>query len=226
MSEKQDPIQTQLVAARRSQILDAATRTFAQRGYHNSTIRQVATEAGVADGTIYIYFKNKTDLLLGLLNRLNETEQRADHFAATVHGDLRAQVAGYMRQRLTVMETNLQTLRAILPEILADEELRALYRTQVIEPTFALAQPFVEQWMAQGGIRPIPAAFLLRALAGTVLGLLVLRMLGDHTVEEQWQQLPELLSDLLFVGLEQKEQGKEQKKAQKKRQKKDERKEQ
>ena len=151
MSEKHDPIQAQLVTARRSQILDAATRTFAQRGYHNSTIRQIASEAGVADGTIYIYFKNKTDLLLGLLNRLNESEQRADHFEETIHGDLRVQVTGYMRQRLTVMEANLQTLRAILPEILADEELRALYRTQVIEPTFALARTLCRTVDGAGG---------------------------------------------------------------------------
>ncbi len=202
MTQKQDPIQAQLTATRRTQILDAATRTFAQRGYHKSTIRQIASEAGVADGTIYIYFKNKTELLLGLLNRLNESEQRGDDFEETVHGDLRAQFTGYMRQRLAVMESNLQTFRAILPEILADEPLRTLYRTQIIEPTFALAEPFVEQWVAQGAIRSIPAPFLLRTLASTVLGLLVLRMLGDRTVEEQWQQLPELLSDLLFFGME------------------------
>jgi hypothetical protein len=96
----------------------------------------------------------------------------------------------------------LQTFRAILPEILADDPLRTLYRTQVIEPTFTLAEPFVEQWVAQGAIRPIPAPCLLRTIASTVLGLLVLRMLGDRTVEEQWQQLPELLSDLLFFGME------------------------
>jgi TetR/AcrR family fatty acid metabolism transcriptional regulator len=205
MSAKQDVIQAQLIAVRRNQILDAATQTFAQRGYHNSTIRQIAAEAGVADGTIYIYFKNKTDLLLGLLNRLNESEARATDLEQLLHGDMRTRFTSYMRQRLRVVESNLQTFRAILPEILADEELRALYRTQVIEPTFALAEPFIEQAMAQGIIRPIPVAFLLRTIAGMVLGLLVLRLLGESTVKGQWQQLPELLSDLLFVGMEQRE---------------------
>jgi len=202
--ENQDPIQAQLVAARRNQILDAATRTFAQRGYHNTTIRQIASEAGVADGTIYIYFKNKTDLLLGLLNRLNESEQRPGFFAEIIQGNVRTHFVAYMRQRMALLEANIQTFRAILPEILADEELRTLYRTQIIEPTFALAEPFAEQWSAQGGIRPIPAPFLLRAIAAAVLGLLLLRILGDTFVEEEWQQLPELLSDLLFVGMEMK----------------------
>jgi AcrR family transcriptional regulator len=74
-----DPIatlQAQLVAARRTQILDAATQVFARKGFNRATIRDVAKVAGVADGTIYNYFANKTDLLFGLLDRLNDTERR------------------------------------------------------------------------------------------------------------------------------------------------------
>ncbi|WP_027370568.1 TetR/AcrR family transcriptional regulator [Desulfovermiculus halophilus] len=44
-------------------ILEAAIRVFARSGYHNSTVSQIAKEAGVADGTIYLYFKNKDDIL-------------------------------------------------------------------------------------------------------------------------------------------------------------------
>jgi len=44
-------------------ILDAAVNVFADQGFHNSTISQIAREAGVADGTIYLYFKNKQDIL-------------------------------------------------------------------------------------------------------------------------------------------------------------------
>lgn len=53
-SKKSDKYQT---------ILEAAIRTFARSGYHNSTVSQIAKEAGVADGTIYLYFKNKDDIL-------------------------------------------------------------------------------------------------------------------------------------------------------------------
>jgi AcrR family transcriptional regulator len=203
--QKQDPIQAQLVAARRSQILDAAMSAFAKRGYHNTTIRQIATEAGVADGTIYIYFKNKTDLLLGLLNRLNESEARSHDFELVKPTNLRADFTAYLRQRLNHIDAHVQTFRAILPEILADDDLRTLYRTQIMEPTFALAEPFAVAWAQEGGIRPINAAFLLRTVAAMVLGLLVLRILGNRYVEEEWQQYPELLTDLLFTGLEKKE---------------------
>jgi len=50
-------------SAKYEQILEAAIRVFARQGYYNSTISQVAREAGVGDGTIYLYFKNKDDIL-------------------------------------------------------------------------------------------------------------------------------------------------------------------
>lgn len=45
-------------------ILEAAVKVFAEKGFHQSTISQIAREAGVADGTIYLYFKNKDDILV------------------------------------------------------------------------------------------------------------------------------------------------------------------
>ncbi|MFB9329240.1 TetR/AcrR family transcriptional regulator [Paenibacillus aurantiacus] len=54
-------------------ILDAAVKVFAENGYHGSQVSKIAKEAGVADGTIYLYFKNKEDILVSLFReRLGE----------------------------------------------------------------------------------------------------------------------------------------------------------
>ena len=45
------------------QILEAAVKVFAEQGFYHSTVAQIAKVAGVADGTIYLYFKNKDDIL-------------------------------------------------------------------------------------------------------------------------------------------------------------------
>lgn len=45
-------------------ILEAAVVVFAKRGFFQSTVSQIAKQAGVADGTIYLYFKNKDDILV------------------------------------------------------------------------------------------------------------------------------------------------------------------
>lgn len=51
---------------KREKILESAIRTFAKRGFHQSRVSDIAQEAGVADGTIYLYFKNKEDLLISI----------------------------------------------------------------------------------------------------------------------------------------------------------------
>ena len=62
MVDNQDPIKQQLVQARRNQILDAAARVFADKGYHRATTKRIARQAGVSEGTIYNYFDSKGDL--------------------------------------------------------------------------------------------------------------------------------------------------------------------
>ncbi|MEC0210916.1 TetR/AcrR family transcriptional regulator [Paenibacillus ehimensis] len=50
-------------------ILDAALKVIAENGYHNAQVSRIAKEAGVADGTIYLYFKNKEDILISLFQK-------------------------------------------------------------------------------------------------------------------------------------------------------------
>src|SRR5215207_5539888 len=65
-----DALQRQILEARRALIVDAATRVFADKGFHRATIKDIAHAAGIADGTIYNYFANKEALLSAILDRL------------------------------------------------------------------------------------------------------------------------------------------------------------
>lgn len=49
-------------------IIDAAVRVIAKQGYHNAQVSRIAKEAKVADGTIYLYFENKDDILISLFS--------------------------------------------------------------------------------------------------------------------------------------------------------------
>lgn len=50
-------------------ILDAAVSVMAESGYHHAQIARIAKAAGVADGTVYLYFKNKEDILVSVLRQ-------------------------------------------------------------------------------------------------------------------------------------------------------------
>ena len=65
-------------------ILDAAIDVFAEKGFFNATVAEVARRAGVADGTIYLYYKGKDDLLIRLFEEI----------MANINGTLRRAIAG------------------------------------------------------------------------------------------------------------------------------------
>lgn len=54
------------------QIIDAAIIVIAENGYHQSQVSKIAKQAGVADGTIYLYFKNKEDILISVFEEKME----------------------------------------------------------------------------------------------------------------------------------------------------------
>ena len=63
---------------RPSEIADAAIETFARYGYANTTMDRIADEAGVSKGTVYLYYKNKEDLLVkSIESRIKENQTRA-----------------------------------------------------------------------------------------------------------------------------------------------------
>jgi AcrR family transcriptional regulator len=71
---------------RRDQILDAATKMFVAQGYENSTVDEIAKEAGLSKGSIYWYFKSKLDILFALTDRCVEDSQKElVQLAATDH---------------------------------------------------------------------------------------------------------------------------------------------
>src|SRR5215470_2726160 len=63
-------------ADKRERILAAAERVFARCGFFAARVSEIAKDAGVADGTIYLYFKSKDDLLISLFeNRMKQVNE-------------------------------------------------------------------------------------------------------------------------------------------------------
>lgn len=63
------PVGKAVVADKREAILRAAVRVFAQKGYFNSKVADIAAAAGIADGTVYLYFKSKEEILHSVFDK-------------------------------------------------------------------------------------------------------------------------------------------------------------
>src|SRR6202161_160505 len=69
---------------KRERILHAAVRVFAKKGFHATRVSEVAKAAGVADGTIYLYFRSRDEILVSLF------EDRVERLLAFLHTELPA----------------------------------------------------------------------------------------------------------------------------------------
>jgi AcrR family transcriptional regulator len=187
---------------RQNQILEAATTVFAEKGFQRATIKDIAKVAGIADGTIYNYFQNKIAILLGLLDRLNETETRAMHFEGARDTNFNEFFAAYLKHRLEQFgPREIALFGIVISEVLVNAELREQYQTRIIEPTFALGERAFQAMIDAGQIPAMDVQIWMRMITATILGLIVQRLFGDTTLEERWDSLPDVLPKLLLEGL-------------------------
>lgn len=194
--------QKQLSHTRRNQILDAATKVFAEKGFHPTTIKDIAREAGLADGTIYIYFENKPALLLGIMDRLTTAALQDVDTTSLAGMDLHEFIRTYIQHPLTVFESsNFELFKVVVSEILVNQEMRERYYQQIFAPTINLGEQFFRQWAAHHDLDPIHAKLLMHAISSMIMGLIVQRIMGDTTLEAEWEHLPAYLSDVLLHGI-------------------------
>jgi len=124
------------VEARRNQILDAAWSCFAKRGYHQTTMQDIATDAGISAGAIYRYYASKEAVLAAITER--NTERYAELLA-----DIRSESSGPMDVLEAIGQTMLATFEdplfetntrldiEIRPETLRNDVLRERTRSQL-----------------------------------------------------------------------------------------------
>lgn len=201
MKAKHDPIREQLIEARRNQLLDAATEVFAARGFHGATTRMIAEAAGVAEGTIYNYFDSKADLLVAIMTRLSQLELLDAWLTRAPEEDMRQFLHAILEQRVVLIERNDDTIRAIMSQVLVEDDLRERFYRQFVQPIASVLEQYVQQWVEAGDIAPVDVPLTVRVIQALIIGLLFMRILGDEALIAHWDEVPQVLTSLILDGL-------------------------
>ena len=190
-----------LKVRRGAQILDAAARVFARKGYHKATTRELAAEAGVSEGTIYNYFKSKRDLLIAMSLRLAlDSLQELDSLPPME--DERAHVTALVTNRFELLLSNLDLMRALMPEILVDDDLRQEYMTKVLSPAVSYLAEYLSRRAEAGALRKVKTDIVARVMIGGVMsfGFLWLRQPSDLNERSREELVSEVVG-LFLDGL-------------------------
>jgi AcrR family transcriptional regulator len=190
---------------RRTQILEAATRVFAEKGYHRATTKDIARAAKMAEGTIYLYFKNKAELLLALMEHLDQATTQPKDLDAGLEMSLRDLLTTRLEHDLTQLGPNFDLVLATLPEVLADPALRPQYYQRLIEPGLEGLTAYLRTRQERGEVKATNIPMTVRIFLSAILGMEMMHILGDETIREAWKnprELAENIAQVLFDGLQ------------------------
>lgn len=182
-------------AKRRVDILQAARGCFAERGYHETRIAEIAARAGLSKGAIYWHFEGKRELFLELLDEY--LDERAALLAAGTGAPSASEgLARLMRALLDAVADALPMLELVV-EYMAhagrDEALRSRFARLDGLAREALA-PLIERGIERGELRPVPVEHVVQLLGGLFDGLLLQKVLQpDLDLEALWRQAETLV---------------------------------
>lgn len=197
-----EDVQKHLNATRQNQILEAAAKVFARKGFHPTTTKDIAKEAGIAEGTIYNYFPSKTALLIGIFDLMRDVARQDDEFSKVTPGDIRSFLKAFFRQPLMALKTdNFDLFRVVVSEMMVNPELKALYYQKILEPSFVMGEAVFQNWVEQQLIKPVNLKLTMRAVSAMVMGLIMEYVMDDTTLQTQWEELPDFLADLILDGI-------------------------
>jgi TetR/AcrR family fatty acid metabolism transcriptional regulator len=163
---------------KRERILDAAIRVFAAEGFYNAKVSQIAQAAGVADGTIYLYFKSKDDLLISLFEDRMELVNANLRTALAREESAVDRLKRVVRLHLELVEQNRHLAEVITVELRQSSKFIKEYANPKFAEFLRLIAGAVAEGQAKGELRsdldpPIIARALFGALDEIALAWLV-----------------------------------------------------
>ena len=202
MTPRTEEQNEQLREQRKAQLLAAALRVFARQGFHAATVSDVATEAGVSQGTVYHYFDSKESLLLAAYTQWEQTNLRAEIAQALQAEPTAAHKCALIAHAATARVTaSLQLLQASVEfwsHIPRNTEIRKGFKRMFEAMAVDLAG-VIQQGIDAGEFRAIDAKVTARLLIATYDGL-VLQWLADKKGID-WESCTNTLMALILNGL-------------------------
>lgn len=185
---------------KREKILEAAVRVFARKGYFNARVADVAKKAGVADGTIYLYFRNKEDLLVSLFDDVmkRHIEQARLELAGLRGASIKLRRVAAHHLRVFGGHRDLAVVFQV--ELRQSTKFMERFTASWLQDYFALVNGVIEEGQREGSFRAdVPKKLVTKAFFGALDEMVTSWILSGKDYD-----LPQLagpIADLFLNGI-------------------------
>jgi TetR/AcrR family fatty acid metabolism transcriptional regulator len=193
---------------KRQRILHAAVRVFAKKGYHGAKVAEIARKADVADGTIYLYFRNKEDILVSLFDEVmvEHLEQAREELGAVSGAP--ARLLAIARHHLRVMGANRDLAVVFQVELRQSTHFMVRFTASWLQDYFALLGEVIQQGQQEGSLRAdLPRKVATKAFFGALDEMVTSWIIGGKSYD--LEELARPVVELFLVGAAVGKKGKE-----------------
>ncbi|MHB8172153.1 MAG: TetR family transcriptional regulator [Thermincolia bacterium] len=180
----------------KEKVMAAAIKIFGQKGFHGATTREIAREAGVAEGTIFRYFKSKKDLLVclatpmvvdSLIGLFDEASNRSDEEI----------IKAVINNRLKIIQENINLFKLLIYEAMFHPEVQETLYNNIISKAKGVLEKFIASRIQEGRFKDVDPSHAAKCLAGMVFFMVIWENMGldEHnrlTKDEKINQLVDI----------------------------------
>ncbi|QWU45236.1 MULTISPECIES: TetR/AcrR family transcriptional regulator [Bacillus] len=189
---------------RQMRILEAAVDMFGEKGYASTSTSEIAKRAGVAEGTIFRYYKTKKDLLLAVVMP-TLTKFAAPFFVQAFAKEIfKTNYESYeellrvvIHNRFEFAKKHFPMIKILIQEVPFQPELKSEIQQLVETELLSHFKKLIVKFQEEGEIIEMPPSSVLRLTLSAVLGFLLTRFL--LLPEEKWDDEVEIENTIQFI---------------------------
>lgn len=193
-----------VVDDRREQIIDAAMRVFAQKGFTRATNKDIAREAGITPGLIYHYFESKEALFKAIIEMRSPLKLVRELPAQTLALPPEIFLPFVLRQVLGIVEDEkfVQVIRAFLPEVVHNPQMAPL-ALSVLQRAIAFLSGYLASQVESGALQKVNVDLVAQTLLGSMIGFVLRRQIVRDPTALQYtqEQIADVIVNTVLQGL-------------------------
>jgi TetR/AcrR family fatty acid metabolism transcriptional regulator len=154
---------------KRQRILQAAVKVFARKGYHGARVSEIARRADVADGTIYLYFQNKEDILVSLFDEIMSEHLQDKRHQLEGLEDAPSRLLAIAETHLRLLGGNRDLAMVFQVELRQSIQFLERFTASWLHDYFALLTEVIEEGQREGSLRAdLPVKVVTKAFFGAL----------------------------------------------------------
>jgi len=198
------------MSEKEKKILDAAIAVISEKGFSAASTSEIARQAGVAEGTIFRYFKTKKDILRGILIHLGNVIAEP----LVIYGlkkilfqdgreDLRAGIKLVLKDRMAIIDALFPMLRIVITEAMYHEDIRQILYDKIISRAVEVFEEYHREMVEKGLMkREIDAVVAGRSILANLVLFFVYRNLFGPMIElDDYDRELDQVIDAIMYGI-------------------------